>query len=190
MAVEAVIYDFFGVLCLGSRSYVIARCDEDKRGVLHELFRQADYGYITAEEFSRQGAHLLRQTVEEFNALMAKYYVRDDAMLESIRKVRKTHKTALLSNANDAVIWELFTNDELDELFDEVVVSSSVGMVKPNPDFFVFAATRLELLPEECIMIDDMESNIKGAVDAGMQGIVFWDQRQYEQELQKLGVNA
>ncbi|MNT59631.1 Alpha-D-glucose-1-phosphate phosphatase YihX [compost metagenome] len=67
----------------------------------------------------------------------------------------------------------LFSPAEQAELFDVVVLSSDIGMTKPNPAIFEFTATKLGLLPEECIMIDDLLLNIEGAQQTGMKGVVY-----------------
>lgn len=190
MKIEAVIYDFFGVLCVGSRGYILSHCHESVRQQLDELYLQADYGFITAVEFAAQAAQLLHITQEEFIKMSRQRYIRDESMIESIRRVKRLCHTALLSNANDAIIDELFSKQEQKELFDEVLVSSHVGMVKPQKELFELMASRLAIEPEACVMVDDLESNIEGAIAAGMQGIVFSHQAQYERELQKMGVYA
>lgn len=190
MAVAAVIYDFFGVLCVGSRGIIVSRTPEASRERMQELFQQADYGFLTAAEFSTQAAELLSLSPDAFQALMQRQYARDDEMLASIRRVKQACRTALLSNANDTVINELFTLEERAELFDAVIVSSDVGMVKPQKELFSLAATRLGVLPEECVMIDDMASNIEGAQRADMDGIVFENRAQYQRELLQRGVYA
>jgi HAD superfamily hydrolase (TIGR01509 family) len=46
-------------------------------------------------------------------------------------------------------------------------------MIKPDPNIFKFTSHKMGILPEECLMIDDMQDNIDGAKAAGMQGVVF-----------------
>jgi HAD superfamily hydrolase (TIGR01509 family) len=67
----------------------------------------------------------------------------------------------------------LFTTEELAELFDSVVLSSEVGMIKPHPEIYELTARRLQLLTRECLMIDDMAANIEGAQAVGMEGVIF-----------------
>ncbi len=184
------IFDCFGVLCVGARSYAISQCSVDKRQQLDDLFNQADYGYITTAQFMHQGSQLLNMTDQAFDSMMHRRYVLDDAMLTMVRRLRGSYTIALLSNANDTIIEELFPPTLRDELFDDVVVSSSVGLIKPDPQLFEYAAHRLNVLPEECVMIDDIESNITGAIRVGMKGVVFTDQSQCEQALQELDVYA
>ena len=47
-------------------------------------------------------------------------------------------------------------------------------------------ATQLGLLPEECIMIDDVAANIEGAKTAGMQGIVYQSNEQTARDVEQL----
>jgi putative hydrolase of the HAD superfamily len=81
-----------------------------------------------------------------------------------------------------------FTAEERTQLFDGVVLSSEVRLVKPDPRIYELMATQLGLLPDECVMIDDVEANVLGAKDAGMQGIVYQSNGQVARELEQLNV--
>ncbi|MBQ9530482.1 MAG: HAD-IA family hydrolase [Eubacterium sp.] len=60
----------------------------------------------------------------------------------------------------------------LREFCDIVVVSGDVGVHKPDPELFRYAAKQLNLKPEECIYVGDHPINdIKGSLDAGMKAI-------------------
>ena len=59
----------------------------------------------------------------------------------------------------------------LDELFDDVVDSSEVGMRKPNPAIFELACERLGVQPARTLFVDDYEGNIVGAKAAGLFGV-------------------
>ncbi|MGI8794870.1 MAG: HAD family hydrolase [Acidimicrobiales bacterium] len=63
-----------------------------------------------------------------------------------------------------------------DGLFDVVVDSSSTGVRKPNPEIFRLALRELaDLPPERAVFLDDVESNVQGAREAGLHGIVVGD---------------
>ena len=57
------------------------------------------------------------------------------------------------------------------ELFDAVVLYGEVGVAKPDVEIYRLTARRLGLAPGECVFVDDLPSNVAGAVDAGMVGI-------------------
>ena len=52
--------------------------------------------------------------------------------------------------------------------FDAIVNSSMVERAKPAPDLFLHAAARLEVAPEEAVVIEDSSAGIAAAHRAGM----------------------
>ena len=68
---------------------------------------------------------------------------------------------------------------------DGKVVSGFVQMIKPDTDIYKCLMDKYTLKPEECIFIDDREENIQGAINVGMQGIVFQNFIQASSELDR-----
>ena len=62
-----------------------------------------------------------------------------------------------------------------DKLFDGVVVSSDVKMIKPDPAVYRHICQAYGLTPEECLFIDDRPENVEGAISMGMKAVVFQD---------------
>lgn len=56
---------------------------------------------------------------------------------------------------------------------DNYVVSSFVGMVKPDPAIYRFLLDKYNLDAEDCVFIDDRIDNVNAAISVGMQGIQF-----------------
>lgn len=80
-------------------------------------------------------------------------------------------RTALLSNS-----WgNTYPQDELDELFDVVVISGEVGMRKPDRDIYELAVERLGVAPNRCVFVDDLRPNVAAAVALGMIGVHHTD---------------
>ena len=52
-----------------------------------------------------------------------------------------------------------------------VVISSEVGMRKPEERIFRHAAALLGLEPQECVFIDDIEANVAAAEAVGLVGV-------------------
>jgi len=171
--IRGIIFDCFGVLYQGSIGHLQELAPESKRSELANLSLSSDYGYLSREEFLVQVADLLTMSTSEVEAIMQADHIRNDAMVGYVRSLRATHKVAMLSNVGRGVIERLFTTEELAELFDTVVLSSEVGMVKPEPDIYRYTAKKLDLTEEQCLMVDDLAVNIEGAKSVGMKGIVF-----------------
>ena len=93
----------------------------------------------------------------------------DEAMNGLFRQLHAAGvPTGMLSNSwGGGYPRELFP-----ELFDVVVISSEVGMRKPEPRIFQHAAGLLGLQPTECIFIDDIEANVAAAEQIGFTGVL------------------
>lgn len=109
------------------------------------------------------------------------------AMYELLRDLRrKGVRTALLSNS-----WGPtgYPRHDFPELFDAVVISAEVGMRKPEPRIFRHAAALLDLGPEHCVFVDDVEANVKAAIDCGMTGVHHTEPALTQQRLTELFAN-
>ncbi|GGM80029.1 haloacid dehalogenase [Longimycelium tulufanense] len=93
-------------------------------------------------------------------------------------------RTALLSNAEhvEPEVWPPWWH----ELFDVVVLSGSVGLAKPDPDIYRFAAHGLDLPLESCVFVDDVAGYARGAAQAGMVGVHHVDVPSTIEELEAL----
>ena len=61
----------------------------------------------------------------------------------------------------------------VDELFDEVVDSSAVGLRKPNPAIYELALARLGVTDtSRTVFLDDFEPNVAAARALGMHGVL------------------
>jgi epoxide hydrolase-like predicted phosphatase len=147
-------------------------------------------------------------TVAEFEALLARLLVRTDggpvladglltrmlsagrpvpAMYQLIRDLRaRGVRTALLSNS-----WGPtgYPREDFPHLFDAVVISGEVGMRKPEPRIFRHAAELLDLEPEHCVFVDDLEANVTAAVGCGMTGVHHTAPALTQQRLTELFAN-
>ncbi|HEY7262478.1 MAG TPA: HAD family phosphatase [Trebonia sp.] len=147
-------------------------------------------------------------TVAEFETLLAGLLVRTDggpvladglltrmlsagrpvpAMYQLIRDLRASGVlTALLSNS-----WGPtgYPREDFPHLFDAVVISGEVGMRKPEPRIFRHAAELLDLEPEHCVFVDDLEANVTAAVGCGMMGVHHTAPALTQQRLTELFAN-
>ncbi len=70
------------------------------------------------------------------------------------------------------------------------ILSYQEKMIKPNPEIYRLLLKRYELLPEECVFLDDTLKNVEAAQAEGMMGIWFQTKEQAEEDLRGLGVKA
>jgi putative hydrolase of the HAD superfamily len=96
----------------------------------------------------------------------------DEAMVQLVREVRGTGlQTVLLSNS-----WGTeYPRELLDELFDVQVISSEVGMRKPDAEIFHLTANLAGVAVEEMLLIDDGAPNVASALAIGMMAHLHID---------------
>ncbi len=82
-------------------------------------------------------------------------------MVDLLRRVRAAGcRTAVVSDAHAVP-------DEIAELVDVLVLGPALGVRKPDPEVFRRTAARLGLAPGECVVVDDLPVNVRGAREAG-----------------------
>jgi putative hydrolase of the HAD superfamily len=188
--IRGIIFDCFGVLYQGSLTHLAELADPNDRQAVHDLAHASDYGYIGYDEYFEQLGALVHKPAADVQAIVRERHVRNTELVALVHQLRGRYKVGMLSNVGRGVMTTLFSETELGELFDAVVLSSDVGLIKPDPHIYEVAAAQLGYDPDACVMIDDLPSNIDGAERAGMQGIVYSSVSQLKIDLAQLLIEA
>ncbi len=184
--IKAIIIDCFGVLYIDAKASLFEIFPEHE-GELRDLRRQADYGYISREDFLESVAQLTHTDKNEIRRHILDEHVLNRRLIEYLTKeLKPSYKVGLLSNIGRGWIENFFTRNQLHDFFDAVVLSGDEGVAKPHPQIYELMAERLDVEMHECVMIDDLPENIAGADAAGMKGIVYGTVHDTKQELTKL----
>ena len=110
----------------------------------------------------------------------------DATLLAYIGRLHQAYKTGIISNAMNGTRALIEGAWAMTPLFDAVVLSGEVGVMKPDPRIYLLALARLDVQPEQAVFIDDFQHNIDGARAVGMQGIRFCSPEQVMAELEAL----
>lgn len=182
--IQAIIFDCFGVLYRDRTSALYDYVPREYHDGLHDAIRSADFGYITRDALLTKAAELAGISANELRAKLSQtQLVRDELLATQLSELRSRYKLGLLSNISGDVINELFSPTEREAWFDVVTQSSDEGIIKPNPEIFERCALRLGVPAENCLMVDDMADNIRGAQAAGMQAVLFENVPQFRADL-------
>lgn len=182
--IRALIFDCFGVLYRDNIDMLFDLVSLDKRQAVHDVIHACDHGFISRSEYFDAIADLSGKTSDEIRELDTKQHSRNELLVEYVKKLKVNYKIGLLSNIGNETMDRLFPAKERAQLFDAFVLSSEVGLIKPAREIFELTAKRLGVLPEECVMIDDLMKNVEGAQIIGMKAILFTDNHQFQTELQ------
>ena len=106
---------------------------------------------------------------EFFSALKAEITL-IGATVEFARRVAATHPLAIASGGPRVIVRQSLAVSGLAPLFGTVVSADDVGPTrgKPEPDMFLLAAERMGVPAERCLVFEDAEPGIQGALAAGM----------------------
>lgn len=198
--IEAIIFDVGGVLVRtadhSSRAVWEKRLGLASGGaeavVLNsEMGHRAQRGEITNEALWNWVGKFL-ELGDELPAFRQDFWrgdLVDEKLVALIRKLRRSYKLAIISNATDALLETLAVYSLLDE-FDLVVGSAYEGVMKPNRLIYDRTLERLGSPAEKSVFIDDAPANVAGARALGMNAILFNPMMDLAAELTTFGVNV
>ncbi|HZT66854.1 MAG TPA: HAD family phosphatase [Acidimicrobiales bacterium] len=185
MAIRAAIFDLGGVLLVGGRP-LARRAWEERLGLqpggldraLGDAIGPGWAGGRTEEEIHQRLGDVLGLPVPDVVRLLSDLegdsYIEPE-LAELIRKIRSTHRVAILANNGPDVRSHLNARFGLEELVDLVVISGEEGMAKPDPTIYRLTADRLGVDPVECVFVDDRPENVEGARVVGMEAVLHRD---------------
>ncbi len=183
--IKALIFDFVGVL-VRTEEYSLRHIWDERlglppgsveRAVHHsDIWIQAQLGRITPRAYWNGVAELLYMRKEDVDALCRDYFSGDRVNHKVVALVRdfraKGYQVALLSN-NSLQLTSRLRDLGLADLFDHVLISAQMGMMKPDPTAYRVALQTLGVGPREAILVDESLTNIRGAQPLGIHTIVF-----------------
>ncbi|MET3989857.1 putative hydrolase of the HAD superfamily [Bradyrhizobium sp. JR7.2] len=190
MTIEAVIFDFGGVLT-SSPFEAFARY-ETERGLPVDIIRRTN----AANHLENAWAKFERAEVdidtfdklfaEESRALGAEVRGRDvlpllqgdlrPEMVEALKRIKAQFKTGCITNNLPANAIGSMTGRslyiaEVMVLFDHVIESAKIGLRKPDPRIYRMMVETLRVDPKNCVYLDDLGVNLKPAREMGMTTI-------------------
>ena len=154
--------------------------DEFDRGAISE--EEALAGFLSLDPEIEKELHIV------FDNITGMLTKRDFA-IPWVKELKAAgYNVYYLSNYSKKAYDECADSIEFIEYMDGGVLSHRELMVKPNPDIYRLLIDRYNLVPEECVFIDDTPKNVEVAKELGMEGIIFTTKEEAEIELKQLGV--
>lgn len=140
-----------------------------------------DDGSISEDDVKEAVCKRLPERLHQKACLVLDSWIKNmphmEGMHELVADLKKQGKGIyLISNISDkfAKTWREYPHIKRTlSLFDGLVFSGEVRMVKPDTKIFTHLLDTYSLDPKDCIFIDDAPKNIKGAETAGIKGYLF-----------------
>lgn len=198
-SIKAVLFDVGGVL-VRTVDHTGRQYWEERLGLAHggaeaivlnsEMGHRAQRGEISTDELWQWvGGYLnLGANLDQFRHDFWRGDCVDEELVELLTRIKPNYRTAVISNATDALLHSL-ESYKLLSYFDLIVGSAFEGIMKPNPSIYQRALSRLQIHPQEAVFIDDSPANVEGARNVGMTAIHFTPALDLPGELIHLGLN-
>lgn len=186
--ISTVVFDFFDVIRVDPYKKWLADNDYERVGIWYDIAARYDRGMSTREEFLNELSRESGIDPSEVDEAFKRASNFDHDVISIIRNVKQNRKTGLLSNSGGPGLRRLLKEQNLEELFHEIIVSGEVGFIKPEPEIFQIALERLEAEPSSTIFIDDNPHNVDASIELGINGILFTSAKNLVGELEKFGV--
>ena len=190
MTIEAVIFDFGGVLT--SSPFEAFALYETERGLPIDIIRRTN----AANHLENAWAKFERAEVDidtfdhlfaaESRALGAEVRGREvlpllqgdlrPEMVAALKRIKAQFKTGCITNNLPANAIGSMTGRslyvaEVMVLFDHVIESAKIGLRKPDPRIYQLMVETLKVDPKKCVYLDDLGVNLKPAREIGMTTI-------------------
>jgi putative hydrolase of the HAD superfamily len=185
--IKAVLFDYDGVLTLDkSGSYSICKYISQNADVDYELF-STEYKKYNDDLLIGKVTHeqIWNQLCKNVNKNISIKYLFDSyrntpmnlKMIELVKRVKKNNKTGLITDNKQDRIDAAKSDYKLEQLFDVITVSAEIGSQKSKESIFNKTVTPLGVKYDECVFIDNQESNLVIPNKIGMKTI-FYDHKE------------
>jgi len=200
-SIKAIIFDFGGVLINWDPHILFNKYFSNDRQAIDAFLSEINFtawnlsqdkGYPFASavtdlstEFP-QYAHLIRAYDEEWEDSITGIIPETVEILQKLKT--SGYRLYGLTNWSAEKFALVKHKYEAFNLFESILVSGEVKLVKPDPAIFHLLLQKIQLQPQECLLIDDSLSNIMAAQKLGFATHHFNSPAQLETELQQLGI--
>ena len=146
-----------------------------RKTMAHPAMVKFNTGRMDPQTFHRRmcESYGLELSFEAFTSLWCAIFVTMKGMRELLEKIPPRITVGLLSDT-DPVHWDFIRRRwPWIDAIKKPTLSFEVGAMKPQAGIYLAAAENVNVPPEHCLFVDDLEVNVEGARAVGMQGIRF-----------------
>lgn len=197
--IKAVIFDMDGLMIDSERvtfegyQHVLAKenltMSEEKYKTLlgkpvkavHDLFKE-DYG----------PQYDVDQIIKDVHAYIAKRFETEGiplkpGLVELLKYLKENnYKTIIATSSHRNRVDLIVKQAQIDQYFDDSICGDEVTKGKPNPEVFLKACQKLQVSPQDALVLEDSESGINAAYNAEIKVIGIPDMKYPEEKYVKM----
>jgi epoxide hydrolase-like predicted phosphatase len=141
-----------------------------------QAWQQVQRGELSLDAYWQQVGQALGLEPDDLAQLRQDFYRGDhldSALTGLIERLREGGILVGLLSNNGPDLTRLLDEMGISQLFDEIVVSADIGIMKPDERAYRAILAKLAISPSLAIFVDDFEQNVQGAQRIGMNAILF-----------------
>ena len=174
---KLLLFDCFGVVMREVAPYWFRRyyTPEEADRIKEEKMHDGDVGAVPDDVLYRRLGETVGAPGDQIRREWEELVIPNPDTISLIRELKSRYRVVLLSNAMSGYLRFALDKCGIADLFDDVIVSAEVKLVKPDPAIFRLALARAGVDAKNALMIDDVEKNLVGAKSVGIDGFLFRD---------------
>lgn len=158
----------------------------------HSDWIELDRGTLEPDRAIVQGAArtgLSHASIQRLYEAVPRFLEPIQGTIDLIRSIKDSrNRLFVLSNMHRASIAYLEQKHKIWDLFDGIVISSRIRMVKPEIEIYRYLLAEFGLEADHTVFIDDTNENLEAASRLGIRAIRFTDPQQCRRELKDLNI--
>lgn len=186
--VEAVIFDLDGTLV--DSMWMWKSIDQEYLSTFDQVVPEGLEKLVEGMSFSETAAYFkeefsipdpVEKIKHDWNNMAKLKYMHEVPMkkgsIEFLQYLRKNEiKTGIATSNSIELVKIIMEAHDINQYFDSVHTSCEVEKGKPAPDIYQLVAKELEVLPERCLVFEDIISGIMAGKNAGMKVCAVYDE--------------
>jgi len=196
--IKAIIFDFGNVIIEWDPRHVYRRYFPNDTEGMERFLIEVDFMTWNAQQDKgrsfTEGVADLSAKFPQYTELIQAYHEHwidsiGTAYMETVEIMKELKQAGYplygLSNWSAETFSLVHKKYDFFSLLDDMVISGTVGYVKPEPEIYQIMLDKIGKPAQECLFIDDSLPNIKQAEKLGIIGIQFQSAEQLRSELRK-----
>ncbi len=189
---KAIIFDFFGVICPDVHVLWIEEngFSDSTDELIEKYYRYSDVGELSTKDLYKKLGTLVDRSAEQTETEIKSFERVNTSLVNLIKKLRQDYKIGLCSNASSGYVEEILNKNNINDIFDPLIISSNFRLRKPNKEIFDKLIFELGLKPGEILFVDDSIRNVTAAEKVGIKSFLFVSSDQFIEDLKSCGINV
>ena len=189
--IKLVIFDLLGVVLVYDRkAHIRQMCKilkKDERSILETmvpLWERMEVGELNVADMKRIASKRLGVTPWKLDRINNYDSVKiNTKVIDIMRSLHKHYKVVILTNLSKGSYLIARRRFLDNKAYEKAFVSAYIRMKKPDYRAYELVMDRMNVTPEESLLIDDSPINVESAKKANMDAVLFVNQNQLMRSL-------